>query len=347
MRPITTILTLTAVASLAASGSVDAQCSYANFKDLKGNEWVVRANELPMETDELFIVVPRGHQMRDSKAKYGYVGIRHGDTEMVSSGINEHGLSYEALGYWSAEYADAPKDQADATSLSIGYKLLGEAKSVDEAVEMLKAWTVIYEDMKQFGAARVPFHYALNDGKRAVVVEIEDGGKPKIYENTMGVMTNDPSYPLIMAKAESAIAAVNARSRDTKDIFPGFDSSSESRFARLAAMNAAYKVNRKANDARDEGINRAISLLNSIEIVAGSMYWEFIDPKPQITAYGNIVDVTNKVYYFRTYDNHNMRRLDLKNIDFGEAKYSQTPIYGMKPTFFDATDNAPIEEKEN
>ena len=317
-------------------------CSYANFKDLKGNEWVVRANELPMETEEHFIIVPRGHEMRDSTAKYGYVGIRHGDTQMVSSGLNEHGLSFESLGYWSAEYKDIPVDKADATSLSIGYKLLGEAKSVDDALALIKKWDVAYEDMKQFGTARVPFHYALNDGKRAVVVEYEDGGTPNIYENTMGVMTNDPSYPLIMAKAESAIAAVNARSRDTKDIFPGFDSSSEARFARLAALNAAYKVNRKAKDARDEGINRAVSLLNDIEIVAGSMYWEFLDPKPQIIAYGNIVDVTNKTYYFRTYDNYALRKFDLKTIDFAKAKYSQSPIYGTKPTFFDPINTNPI-----
>ena len=343
MHRVHRVLTIAIAVGVAASGSAQA-CSYANFTDLKGNAWVVRANELPMETEEVFIVVPRGHQMRDSKVKYGYVGIRHGNTEMVSSGINEHGLSFEALGYWSAEYADAPKDQADATSLSIGYKLLGEAKSVDEAIELLKSWTVVYEDMKQFGAARVPFHYALNDGKRAVVVEFDVGGKLNIYKNTMGVMTNDPSYPLIMAKAESAIAAVNARSRDTKDIFPGFDSSSEARFARLAALNAAYKQNRKAKDARDEGINRATSLLNDIEIVAGSMYWEFIDPKPQIIAYGNIVDVTNMVYYFRTYDNYNMRKIDLKKINFAETKYSATPIYGTKPKFLDPISMAPIED---
>lgn len=137
------------------------------------------------------------------------------------------------------------------------------------------------------------FHYAINDGKRAVVVEHVDG-KPVIYENTLGVMTNDPSYPEQMKMTKESIKKVNARDTETLDVFPAYSTSSEDRFSRIAALNAAYEVNTKAGDARDNGINRAFSLLNNMELVAGSMYWEFLSPKPQIIAYGNVVDMNTQ-----------------------------------------------------
>ncbi|MEZ9925522.1 linear amide C-N hydrolase [Vibrio breoganii] len=327
------IIALTTAAILTGSlTSIANACSYSNFQDSNGNTFISRTNELPMETEEHLIVVPRGFEMRDATIEHGFVGIRHGNTQMISSGLNEHGVSIEALGYWAAEYADT--EEGDATSLSIVSSVLGNAKSTDEAVEMIEKMVITYEDMKQFNGVTVAFHYAINDGKRAVVVEHVDG-KPVIYENTLGVMTNDPSYPEQVKLAEASIKKVNARTTETLDVFPAYSTSSEDRFSRIAALNAAYDQNKKADDARDNGINRAFSLLNNMELVAGSMYWEFLSPKPQIIAYGNVVDIEDKAYYFRSYDNPTIRKVDLDDINFGTVSYSATPIYGAPATYVD------------
>ncbi|RKF19771.1 linear amide C-N hydrolase [Alginatibacterium sediminis] len=325
----------TAAVLAGAISNTATACSYFNFEATDGNQYIGRTNELPNQTDEHFVVVPRGFEMRDSTTTHGFVGIRHGDTEMISSGLNEHGVSIEALGYWAGEYADMPISEADATSLSIVSTLLGQAKSTDEAVEIVENLVVAYEDMKQFNGVKVAFHYAINDGKRAVVVEHEDGGKPMVYENTIGVMTNDPSFPQQIETAKQAIKLVNSRQDDDKAVFPGFDTESVGRLERLAAQNASYNLasNMKANDARDEGVNRAWSMVNNAEIVAGTMYWDFLAPEPQIIAYGNVVDIADKAYYFCTYDNPMIRKVDLDDINFATASYSATAIYGTEPTF--------------
>ncbi|MPW28257.1 linear amide C-N hydrolase [Agarivorans sp. B2Z047] len=322
-------LTLAATTTFGISATAQA-CSYSYVTDAQGNHFVSRTNELPMETEESLIVVPRGHEFRDSTAKYGFVGMRHGDTQMISSGLNEHGVNIEALGFWAAEYSDAK--QGDATSLSIMSTMLGNAKSTDEAVEIAKKMVVVYEDMKQFNGVTVAFHYAINDGKRAVVIEHE-GGEAVVYENTLGVMTNDPGYAAQEKMAKEAIEKSNARKGDDMQVFAGFDTSSEERFSRIAALNAAYENNAPANDARDEGLNRAFSMLNNMELVPGSMYWEFMSPLPQMIAYGNVVDIEDKAYYFRTYDNPSLRKIDLDDIDFDSVPYSASPIYGQQPTF--------------
>ena len=35
----------------------------------------------------------------------------------------------------------------------------------------------------------------------------------------------------------------------------------------------------------------------------------------------SVIDLTNKVVYYKTFDNNNIRMIDLKEIDFGKVKY--------------------------
>ncbi|GEM79835.1 linear amide C-N hydrolase [Vibrio superstes] len=328
-------LALAATTAAASIGATAHACSYSTITGNEGTVFVSRTNELPMETEENFIIVPRGYEFRDSTAQHGFVGMRHGDTEMVSSGLNEHGVSIESLGYWGAEYSE-DKKAAKSTSLSIVSTLLGNAKTTEEAIEIAKNTPIVYEDMKQFEGVTVAFHYAITDGNRSVVIE-HVAGEAVVYENTLGVMTNDPSYPEQEAMAKEAIAKVNGRVDNDMEVFPGFSTSSEDRFSRIAALNAAYNANTPANDARDEGLNRAFSILNNMELVSGSMYWEFISPKPQLIAYGNVVDIADKAYYFRTYDNPMINKIDLDKVDFSTVSYSETSIYGTKANFVEIT----------
>ncbi|MDO6762984.1 linear amide C-N hydrolase [Agarivorans sp. 1_MG-2023] len=329
-------LALAATSVVGLSTTAEA-CSYSTITDSTGSLFVSRTNELPMETEENLIIVPRGHEFRDSTSQYGFVGMRHGDTEMISSGLNEHGVSIEALGYWGAEYTEDEK-AAKSTSLSIMSTLLGNAKTTEEAIDLAKNTPIVYEGMKQFDGVTVAFHYAITDGKHSVVIE-HVAGEAVVYENTLGVMTNDPSYPEQEAMAKEAIAKVNGRVDDDMAVFPGFSTSSEDRFSRIAALNAAYKANKPANDARDLGLNRAFSLLNNMELVSGSMYWEFISPKPQLIAYGNVVDIEDKAYYFRTYDNPTIRKIDLDSINFYTVSYSAKPIYGIEASYVEVAVN--------
>ncbi|WP_136481765.1 linear amide C-N hydrolase, partial [Cognatitamlana onchidii] len=68
-------------------------CSSFVFSTPQGNQIQGRTMELGFEAGEQFIIAPRNYDLLGVKGPIGYVGMRHANTEWVSSGMNEFGLS--------------------------------------------------------------------------------------------------------------------------------------------------------------------------------------------------------------------------------------------------------------
>jgi len=47
--------------------------------------------------------------------------------------------------------------------------------------------------------------------------------------------------------------------------------------------------------------------------------------------------MANLVYYFRTYDNFNLRKIDLKKLDFNAARIKTIPMFADKEIIVDVT----------
>ncbi|MFA0087693.1 linear amide C-N hydrolase [Vibrio sp. 10N.261.51.F12] len=330
-----TLLALTMAAATFGAIQTANACSYATF-EMDGNAFVARSMEAPDFMQEHLVTVPQGYAINGKSGDVGFVGMRHGDTEWISSGLNEHGVNVESLALVESKYA--AEGEGDVNYLEVTGFTLANAKSVDEAVKILKKTKVETTKIAVAHDLEIGMHFAIRDAKRAIVVEyVDDSGYPTIYENDLGTMTNDPAYPVQVELAEAAIKEVNARTSETLDTFDKRDSGPDGRFTRVATVLAAMDQNPKAGDIRDNGVARAFALLNDMEIVPGTMYWEWVSPDPQMVGYGNVVDIANKDYYFRTADNQQIRKVDLDNIDFSTVKYTSTTIYGIEPAFQDVT----------
>lgn len=228
--------------------------------------------------------------------------------------------------------------KGDINYLEVVGHVLANAQSVDEAIELLSKTKVETTKIKVAHDLTVGMHYAIRDKERAIVVEYVDGsGYPTIYENELGVMANDPQYPVQVAEAQKHIEAAAARSDETVDVWNKLDSGVTGRFSHLAAINAEY-INRGADkDMRNNGLGRAFSILNAMEIVPSTMYWLWVSPDSQMIGYGNVVDIENKDYYYRTVNNPDIRKVDLNKIDFGSVAYSAQDIYQQVPMFTEMT----------
>ncbi|MDA0106864.1 linear amide C-N hydrolase [Vibrio mediterranei] len=317
-------LLLTATTSGVIVGTADA-CTYATF-EANDKSFVARTMELPFEAHEMLTVVPRGHEFAEFTAKYGFVGMQHGQEDMVSSGINEHGVSVEALALGAADYLPAGK--GDISQIALGAYILGNARSTDEAVTILHNLKVHLGKMAGVGAIGV--HLAINDGERKVVVEHTQGdGIAEIYENDLGVMTNDPVYPVQVELAQMMLDGKgydDAKVQFAEETFKGFDRSPTGRFQQMVALNATQDSTRIVTDF--DAVNRAWSMINSVDVVQGTLYWRHFDPEnPQMTGYSNVTDINNKDYYFRTYDNQQIRKVDIDTIDFANTTYKQFDIF--------------------
>lgn len=97
-------------------------------------------------------------------------------------------------------------------------------------------------------------------------------------------------------------------------------------FSRMAAINATQA----AVPTDEDAVNRAWSMINTVDIPKGILYWRWVNDEPQFTSYSIVGDVNNRVYYFRTYDNYDVRKIDLKAIDFATATFKSRTVYGAQ-----------------
>ncbi|MBU0713840.1 MAG: linear amide C-N hydrolase [Verrucomicrobia bacterium] len=296
-----------------SSSSPAFPCTWFRFFSDTKNPFIGRTMEWPGDLQAEIALFPRGHSFGTYTTKYGFVGIHH--LGSLSDGLNEHGLAVSGLWLSESKYADKSKAQYHIKEL-VSF-LLGNAKTVDEALKIVEANQ--FYTSKMDGKIEITLHFAITDASgRSVVVEFIDG-KTKVYENEVGVMTNEPAFD----KHLQMWSAYNPRNFN-ENTFEGFDYSPEGRFARMAAFNAT-----QTKVVTDEAaINRAWSMLNTVDIPQGILYWRWVSDNPQFTSYAVVVDIKNRAYYFRTYDNYDIRKVDLSKIDFSSVKYSSATLFG-------------------
>ncbi len=305
-------------------------CSAFVFDTPQGNQIQGRTMELGFEAGERFMIAPRGFDLLGVTGPIGYVGMRHADTEWVSSGMNEYGLSVE--GNALAATASAPEGESKYNFLNVGAYVLANAKNVDEAVELLKKTKVSTTKIAVANYVEVGMHYSIADPDRRVVVEWQDGtGYPVIFENHVGAMTNDPIYQEQLGNVKAMLdmqgeTLDTGRAKASEQKFAGFDKSPRGRFEQAAALN--YVLDKSVIKTDLDAVNAAWSMVNMFDIPRGTLYWRWLDEAPQMAGYSIVADTKNADYYFRTYDNLMIRKVDVDNIDWENAEYEEKAIFG-------------------
>lgn len=293
-------------------------CTWFKFNNDSGNCFIGRAMEWPGDLHGEMTLVPREHNFGPFTTKYGFVGVSHAGL-LFSDGLNEFGLACSSLQLDASKYAEKKEGALHVKDLPA--YVLGSAKTVDEAIDLIKAKTFYSSadfDSLAPGIALTQ-HYAITDPSgRSVVVEFI-AGQAIIHENTVGALTNDPPYEEQLKHWKKY-----AGKTFNEETFEAFDFSSEGKFCRMAALNTTQAAVPNDMDA----VNRAWSMLNTVDLPRGVLYWRWISEQPQFTSYSVVGDLKNRVYYFRTYDNYDIRKIDLGNIDFADAKYQSASMFG-------------------
>ncbi len=293
-------------------------CTWFEFRNDLGHCFVGRSMEWPGDLQAEITIVPRNFEMgggRKFHTRHGFVGMSHGG--LFSDGENEHGLACSALWLSASKYPDKTETGFDVSDVT-GY-VLGTMKTVDEAVTFFKETPVYANKIPILHDITPALHFAITDQSgRSVVVEFIDG-KTIIHENKTGVMTNDPSYDeQVKNWSKYEGKPLNEES------FEAFDYSPSGRFCRMAAINATQE--KVPTDAA--AVNRAWSMLNTVDIPQGILYWHWVSDNPQFTSYSVVGNLNNRIYYFRTYDNYDIRKVDLSKIDFSKVKFQSASVFG-------------------
>jgi choloylglycine hydrolase len=291
-------------------------CTWFEFRNDKNNPFIGRTMEWPGDLGAEITIIPRNYDFGSFKTDYGFVGMSHGQ-DRFTDGMNEHGLAVSSLQLDASQYAK--KEEATFSLVDLMRYLLGKTKTVDEAIAFLKENKFYTQAFAELSGSVAKTHYAITEATgRSVVVEFVKG-EVNVYENKVGAMTNDPTFDEQLKNWSK----YDVKKFNEED-FQAFDYSPEGRFCRMAACNATQvKV-----PTDQEAVNRAWSMLNTVDIPKGILYWRFINDSPQFTSYAVVDDLTNRVYYFRSYDNYDIRKVDLSKIDFATVKRKSASLFG-------------------
>lgn len=275
------------------------------------------------------------------KAKYGYVFLDGMNQDFAIDGMNEQGLSVEALylpGATKYQTVPAGKEQQALPYLYFGDWLLSNFKNVDEVKQALP--NIYVFAFKPAGLTTVfPLHYSIQDASgKGLVVEFVNG-MLSLYENSLGVMTNSPTYNWQMTNLNNYL---NLSPYNPKPIvedgmtfaatgqgagaigLPG-DSSPPSRFVKMTYLT---KTALPINDAAGL-LNLSQHIINNVDIPLGSVRTKQSNGSDQYetTQWTVFKDLTHKMLYYRTYGDLTLHGISMDSIDFSDnAKRLKMPI---------------------
>ncbi|WP_445716084.1 linear amide C-N hydrolase [Flavobacterium sp.] len=279
---------------------------------------------------------PEGTNGKNWKGKYGFVTLTAYGQPYGPDGMNEEGL-YVGVYYLPgfAQYAEYDKSNA-SKSMSVGdlmQWMLSSFKTVDEAIANLNNVIVVNVENKEFGGAALPFHFKIVDQSgNSKIIEIVNKGEVKIYEPYLGVITNSPTYDWHLINQRNYLNLSNTPNQ--QKVFGNYelnplgggsgliglpgDFTPPSRFVRAAAFTASCRPLSTSTEA----VIESFRILDNFNIPLGAQM-------PNENIPGDIVsatqitsssDLKEKIYYFHTMWNRQIRKIDLKLIDFSTIK---------------------------
>lgn len=260
------------------------------------------------------------------ESHYAIIGMAHvaDGYPLYYDAVNEKGLGMAGLNFvGNAFYADIRDDMNNVAQFEFIPWILSRCASAAEAVELLQHTNLVGTPFsRQLPAAQL--HWILADEKQALTVECVSEGL-KIYDNPVGVLTNNPPFEQQMFMLNNYIGlspkqpvnrfsgklTLSAYSRGMGALgLPG-DLSSASRFAKVAFT----RMNSVSGDTESESVCQFFHILGSVEQQRGCC--EVDDGKYELTIYTSCCNASRGIYYYTTYENHQITAVDMhrENLD--------------------------------
>ena len=163
-----------------------------------------------------------------------------------------------------------------------------------------------------------------------------------IYDNPVGVLTNNPPFDkqmfqlnnymhLSCKSPENQFASgleLNRYSRGMGAMgLPG-DLSSQSRFVRVAFV----KMNSVSGESEEESVSQFFHILGSVDQQRGCC--ELEQGEYEITLYTSCCNTTKGIYYYTTYDNHQISAVDMHQEDLDGNKPIRFPKLTGEKIYF-------------
>lgn len=289
---------------------------------------------------EVVTITPRNYPLEFRKVKnldshYAMIGIAAGvaDYPLYYDATNEKGLSMAGLNFSGfADYKEYKEGKMNVSPFEFIPWLLGQCATIEEAKELLENINLVNIDFSE-QLPLAPLHWLLADKEKSIVIESMKDGL-HIYDNPVGVLTNNPSFDYQMFNLNNYRSLSNKTPENSfsnqinLDVYsrgmgsmglPG-DLSSTSRFVRAAFT----KLNSVSGTSENESINQFFHILGSVEQQKGLC--DVGNEEYEYTIYSSCCNVDKGIYYYKTYENSQITAINMHNEDLEGNKTIVFPV---------------------
>ncbi len=298
-----------------------------------------RTLDLEYSYDEEVVVTPRkfpfAFRMKGRmESHYAIIGMAMvvRDYPLYYEAANEHGLAMAGLNFPdNAHYFAEMPDKDNIAPFEFIPWILGQCKSIADARKLLKKINLCNIHFSpEFPLS--PLHWIIADRSQAITVESMADGL-KIYENPVGILTNNPPFDYHMTHLRDYLNLTNQEPENrfgrvelmpySKGMggigLPG-DLSSASRFVRASFV----KVNSVSGDGEMESVSQFFHILGSVDQQRGCA--QMPDGRYEITYYTSCINTDKGIYYYTTYDNSCICAVDMHKCDLNDTALCIYPL---------------------
>lgn len=302
-------------------------CTAAHYK----NTYFGRNLDYDFSYGEETVIIPRNfpftfREVGSMKFHYAIIGIAYivDNYPLLYDAINEKGLGMAGLNFvGNAVYRDHVDDKDNIAQFEFLPWVLSQCATVAEARTLLGRINLRNLPFsEQLPVAEL--HWMIADSRESIVVESTRDGL-QIYDNPIGVLTNNPPFPEQLFQLNNY---QHISSKDPVNTFaPGLnlttysrgmgglglpgDFSSQSRFIKAAFT----RLNSLSGDSELENVSQFFHILHSVDQPRGCA--NVGDNQYEITIYSDCYNLAEGIFYYTSYDNHQITAVNLhkENLD--------------------------------
>ncbi|MBP1561482.1 MAG: choloylglycine hydrolase [Oscillospiraceae bacterium] len=285
-------------------------------------------------------VTPRNYpfnfrSMGIAENHYAIIGMAYiaEDYPLYYDAVNEKGLGMAGLNFvGNADYKEMASDKDNIAQFEFIPWILSQCARVKEARRLLEKINLINTPFsKELPLAQL--HWIIADRNEAITVESVKEGI-RVYDNPVGVLTNNPPFDEQMFNLNNYMhlspkspknnfsdkLSLHTYSRGMGALgLPG-DLSSQSRFVKVAFT----KMNSVSGDSEAESVSQFFHILGSVDQQRGCC--DVGEGKFEITLYTSCCNADKGIYYYTTYENHQITAVNMHNEDLDGKCLSRYPL---------------------
>ncbi len=298
-----------------------------------------RTLDLEYSYNETVTVTPRNFKLSFRKCKesinhFAIIGMANvvNNYPLYYDAANEYGLAMAGLNFPDNAHYFAEKPEKDNIApFEFIPWILSQCKNLNEARALLSNINLCNINFSCELTA-TPLHWIIADKHSAITVE-SVANAIKIYNNPVGVLTNNPSFDYHMTHLcdfcnlspmtkETLFGEVELKPY-SKGLgamgLPG-DLSSASRFVRAAFV----KLNSVSGESEEESVGQFFHILGSVAQPRGCVRTP--EHGNVITQYTSCINTDKGIYYYTTYNNHCISAVNMHNCNLNENKLYSYPL---------------------